>query len=171
MNYNALMNYGTFYGVLLIISSLVIYLLGFDSSDTVVSIISLLVSIAGLFYFMNRYKTEVANGFLSFSQAFRSGLMITLFGGILSSFYNWIFMSFIDPSVIEKAKVAAYERAISSGKTEEMAIKEIEMAEPFMTPIAMTLIGLVYFIVMGVIISLVISAIIKKDNPNPFQEA
>lgn len=171
MNMNAIMNYGTLYGILIIVTSLVFYILGFEQDNTAVSIINLVITIGGLFFFMNKYKSDVTNGFISFSKSFRSGILISLFGAILSGFYNWIFMSFIDPGVIDKAKETAYERAISGGQTEEQAIAQLEMAEPFMTPIGMTLTGLVFFIIIGLILSAIIAAFIKKDNPNPFEEA
>lgn len=170
LNMNAIMNFGTIYGIIIIAMSLIFYILGFENDDTVVSIINIVVTIAALYFFMNKYKTEIGNGFISFSVSFRTGILLTFFAGVISGFYNWIFMSFIDPGVIDKAMEQSYERFISSGMTEEQAISQLEMAKPFMTPIAMTIIGLVFFLVMGLIVSAIVSALIKKDNPNPFSE-
>ena len=170
MNMNAIMNYGTIYGIAIVAMSLIFYILGFENDDSVVSIINLVVTIGALYFFMNKYKTEVGNGYLSFSHSFRIGILLTFFGGVISAFYNWIFMSFIDPTIIDKAMEKSYESLISSGMSEEQAITQLEMSKPFMTPIAMTIIGLLVFLVLGLIISAIVSAFIKKENPNPFSE-
>jgi len=79
-------------------------------------------------------------------------------------------LSFIDPGAIDKAKEKAYESAISNGRSAEQAITELEMAESIMTPIGMTIIALFVFLLLGLIISAIVSAFIKNENPNPFSE-
>ena len=170
MNMNAIMNYGTIYGTVIVAMSLIFYVLGFENDDSIVSVINLVVTVGVLYFFMNKYKTEVGKGFLIFSHSFRIGILLTFFGGVISAFYNWIFMSFIDPSIIDKAMEKSYESLISTGMSEEQAITQLEMSKPLMTPIAMTIIGLLVFLVLGLIISAIVSAFIKKENPNPFSE-
>ena len=170
INTNAIMNYGTIYGIVIIAMSLILYILGIENDGNFVFLINLAVTIGALYFFMNKYKMEVGAGFISFITSFRLGILLTFFGGVITAFYNWVFLSFIDPSSIDEAKEKAYESAISNGKSAEQAITELEMVEPFMTPIGMTLIALLGFLVMGLIISAIVSAFIKNENPNPFSE-
>jgi len=170
MNMNVIMNYGTIYGIVIIAMSLIFYIVGLENDNIAVFFINLFVTIGALYIFMNKYKMEVGAGFISFTTSFRLGILLTFFGGVISAFYNWIFLSFIDPGAIDKAKEKAYESAISNGRSAEQAITELEMAESIMTPIGMTIIALFVFLLLGLIISAIVSAFIKNENPNPFSE-
>jgi hypothetical protein len=165
MNMNVIMNYGTIYGIIIIAMSLIFYIVGLENDNIAVFFINLVVTTGALYIFM-----KVGAGFISFTTSFRLGILLTFFGGVISAFYNWIFLSFIDPGAIDKAKEKAYESAISNGRSAEQAITELEMAESIMTPIGMTIIALFVFLLLGLIISAIVSAFIKKENPNPFSE-
>lgn len=169
-SWNVLMNYGGVMGLALVIAALLVYLLGMDFDSTLANILNYAIMIGGLFYFMKKYRDDISEGYISFAGAFRTGILIMMFAGVIATFYQWIFASFIDPSFIDKLKEKSYEQYISIGMSEDAAVTALEQAAIYMTPGWMAFFGFIGYIIMGAILALILSFFIKKDNPNPLAE-
>ncbi len=168
---NALMNYGGIIGVALVCAALLVYILGLDYDSSVSNILTYGVMIGGLFFFLKKYRDEQNGGYISFSAALGAGSLMMLFAGIIGTFYNWLSISFIYPGIIDKVKEKSYEQYISMGMSEEAAIEALEQASPYLTAGWMAFFSFFGYVIMGVIFSLVISFFIKRENPNPLNEA
>lgn len=152
---------------------LIMFITGLDMSDNAKTFnyIALIVPIYFLFIALKEKREKELNGFISFGQAFKRGAAICSITALIQSAYQILYFKMINPGMIDKIK----DQQLLEFEKKGMSDQEIEIAlqytELFVSNPALIFIStfLAIFIV-GCIISLVISAIIKRDNPNPFTE-
>ena len=160
------MTWGAITGIILIVFSLVLYLVH-QSANQALGYLSYVLLIAGIIIGSIAYRDKVLGGFISYKDAFVTGLLITIFAGILSSFFSFILIRYIDPSVVEQSIAKAEEKMISRGMSEDDVERAMEKTKEFIGSPLMVLVGLLSFAFIGTIISLITAAIVKKEK-GPF---
>ena len=160
------MTWGAITGIILIVFSLVLYLVH-QSANQALGYLSYVLLIAGIIIGCIAYRDKVLGGFISYKDAFVTGLLITIFAGILSSFFSFILIRYIDPSVVEQSIAKAEEKMISRGMAEDDIELAMEKTKEFIGSPLMVLVGLLSFAFIGTIISLITAAIVKKEK-GPF---
>ena len=160
------MTWGAITGIILIVFSLVLYLVH-QSANQALGYLSYILLIAGIIIGSIAYRDKVLGGFISYKDAFVMGLLITVFAGILSSFFSFILIRYIDPSVMEQAIAKAEEKMMNRGMPEDQVELAIEKTREFMGSPLTVLVGLLSFAFIGTIISLITAAIVKKEK-GPF---
>jgi hypothetical protein len=160
------MTWGAITGIILIVFSLVLYLVH-QSANQALGYLSYVLLIAGIIIGSIAYRDKVLGGFISYKDAFVTGLLITIFAGILSSFFSFILIRYIDPSVVEQSIAKAEEKMISRGMAEDDIELAMEKTKEFIGSPLMVLVGLLSFAFIGTIISLITAAIVKKEK-GPF---
>jgi hypothetical protein len=93
--------------------------------------------------------------------------LISVFVGIITLFFNFLMMRFIDPGLIDKSMAIAEEslennRFISADQLDDA----LERSRWLFTSVWSVPIGLISFSFIGFVISLITSAFLKRD-PNP----
>ncbi len=108
------------------------------------------------------------NGFIRLVQGLNIGLLVGSIGGILNAVYNYLYLTFIDQSVIEYATdKAVQEMAQNPNITDEQIEQGIEFLSTFIiNPFAISLMVFIFTILAAVIISLIVGAIMQKSDPN-----
>jgi hypothetical protein len=161
------MTYGAIIGLILVVYSVILYLTGltFNKASGYVQYLILFV---GLYLGTKSYRDKVLGGYIKFGQALVFGLIISVFVGIITIFFNFIMLRYIDPGLIDKYMAIMEEtfqnsRFIPADQMDEM----LERSRESMTAIWSLPVGVFVFSVIGFIFSLVTSAFLKKD-PNPF---
>jgi hypothetical protein len=161
------MTWGAITGIALIIYSLILYLAG-QTFNNYLGWISYILLLAGIIMGTLLYRNKVLNGYISYGNAFLTGLLIIIFSAILSSFFSFILMRFIDPGLIEQLVSKTEEKLLSQGLNDdqiEIAVERMRkmMASPF--SVILSLLGMIF---IGTIISLITAAFIKKEG-NTFE--
>ncbi|UTW60745.1 DUF4199 domain-containing protein [bacterium SCSIO 12741] len=164
------MNYGVFLGLMLIGISVIAYVAGLKTGDSINAWSGGIVMLVGVFYFMLRFRNKDNGGFASFGQLFVVGFLTLLIAIIISSVYSYVFLTYINPEAVDEIKQVTYDRYISSGMSQEEAIKSMKMAEPFMTPLFTSLMAIVIYGFVGAGLGAIYGLILKKADPNPFRE-
>jgi len=160
------MTWGAITGIVLIVYSLILYL-AHQTYNQALGFLSYVLLIAGIIIGSMAYRDKVLGGFISYKDAFVTGLLITIFAGILSSFFSFILIRYIDPSVVEQSMAKAEEKLIARGMSEDDIEMAMEKSREFMGSPLMVLVGLLSFAFIGTIISLITAAIVKKEA-SPF---
>lgn len=147
-----------------ILFDLVLYVFGVSSESKLrwITILFMLCFIIyGTFYLRNTHY----NGFISYGQSFLSGFLIALYSAITIAVYTYIFLKFIDPGYIEKAKELALEKMQENPNlSEEMIEKAVAWQQKFLTPLFMSLGAIINNLLIGTIIALLASIFIKKED-------
>ena len=159
------MNYGAMLGIVLIAVSLIFYLL--DITDSTISTITTsVVTLGGIYYIQIHYRMNVLGGYMSYGEALGVGTVSMIFASVISAFYLYIFLTFIDASQIDIAMEQAYNDMVERGMEEEQINQAMEFSTMLMTPGMMAVMGFLGSAFFGFIFSLITSIFTKKQDPS-----
>lgn len=161
------MTYGAIIGLILVVYSVLLYLTGLTFNKKM-GIIQYIVLFAGIYLGTKAYRDKALGGFINYGRALVFGLIISVFVGIITVFFNFIMLRYIDPGLIDKYMAVMEEtfqnsRFIPADQMDEM----LERSRESMTAIWSLPVGVLAFSLFGFVFSLITSAFLKK-NPNPF---
>lgn len=164
--YKTAMNYGALLGLVLILFSVLLYVLD-QTTNKALSWVSYLFIIAGVYLGTKAFRDNVNGGFVTYSQALWTGTLIVVFASFLSAFYTYVFTKFIDPGLITKILDETEMQMLEQpGMTEDTVEQSMKYVKMFITPGMMTVMVVLTYTVVGFVISLITSAILKKENPS-----
>ncbi len=154
--------YGLITGILLSVIALALYLAGIDEISTgessiLSSVLNYGIMIGGIVMAIMYHKKENLFGQISFGDAFKTGLFTTLIMAIIGVIWTLVFFNFIAPDAIEIMREIAMEQL-----DDEQADQMGDMMESFMSPGVIAGSAFVGYLIIGLIISLISSAILKN---------
>ena len=154
--------WGLIYAVVSIFIALVLQMTGL-AAEQWAGWVNLPFSIAFIYLAHKAFKDE-GDGFMSYGQGLGLGTLVNVIASILGSIFSYIYIAFIDDSIIQIAKDRAYEQWEAQG----MSDAQIETAEGvmdfMMAPPMMALMGLIAGIFFGFILSLIVSIFTKNSR-------
>ncbi len=105
-------------------------------------VISFALMVVILIYGLKAFKKD-NGGYMSLGEALKAGLAISLIAGIVGVIFNLIFVTFIDPDVVQKILELTEERMYEQNPnmTAEQAEMALSMTEKFMSPGIMCCLG------------------------------
>lgn len=162
------MTYGAVLGVFMVLVSLIFYIMDINPQQSTVGMLATYGAIIGMMiYGIVSYK-KLGGGYITFGEAFKTGLSVVFFGSLIQAFYIYIFAGFIEPEFITKMLEEAEAEMLRSNP--EMTDAQLDQAmmytEKFMSPGMMAFWTILGQAILGAVLSLVASAFLKKDNPN-----
>jgi len=163
---------GILFGVIMVLEFVIMYVIGMKTLvGTNVGLITNLLNYIGLPLFFiylgcNNYKKNINNGFISFSECLKTGISIMLIAALIYAVFNLIF-NYIFPDFITEmlsiTKQAMLEK--NPTMTSDQIEMGISMTKKFMNPLIVFPVTIAMYAFFGLIYSLIIGAIVKKDNP------
>jgi len=159
------LSYGLLLGIALIVYSLIMYLLDIDL-ESKVQWISYLIIAGGLFWAMISFRDKLSGGFITYGKAFGVGFLTGLFAAILSAIFTYIYLTMIDPGMIEEILLNAENKILESdpNMSDEQLEQALSIAEKFTSPIIMTILGFLSSVFFATILSLIIAIFVKREN-------
>ncbi len=110
-------------------------------------------------------RDESPGGYMSYGKGVGTGVLISLFSGLMSAVYNFIHLKFVN------TQFADYQMELIRAKWEKagMSADQMEKAEGFarmtMGPIAQAIATPIVVVVFGLIIALIAAAFLKRPAP------
>ncbi|WP_295336516.1 DUF4199 domain-containing protein [Flavobacterium sp.] len=164
--------YGVLFGLIMVVEFVISYILNIDPTTNkgfgiTLNLINFLVlPITLILLGCNHYKNKINSGFISFGEAIKIGVVICVIGaliyGIFTAIFNVIFPEFTE-EILRKT------RDVMVQQNPEMPEEQIEMAlswtKKFMSPAIAVPFTVVMYTFIGLIYSLIIGAIVKKERP------
>lgn len=164
------LNYGAITSLVLIAISLVANVLGItDPRDpkplinTLISLSSFAVLVVGMVMAIQKHRDEDLSGFINFGRAFSLAMIMGLVVAVINSIFTYVYMEFIDPSIIEFAK---------ENFANQMEAQGISEGDPgysagaFFVSIGGIMIFVVIFLIFQMLIAgLIAAAIGQKKQP------
>jgi hypothetical protein len=164
--------YGVIFGAIMVLEFVITYIADIDPISTpsvgiVINLLNYLILPITLIYIAcNSFKTKINFGFISFSQCLKSGVTVCLIAALISAVFSAIFI-FIFPEFVDE--IIDKTRQVMQKGNSNMTSEQIEVAlswtRKFMNPLITIPATIVMFSFIGLIYSLIIGAIVKKDNP------
>lgn len=163
------MMYGLYLGLALIVYSLILYLASLNMNSTLNSLIYLIIA-GGLFVSLKQYRDGVNGGVMTFGEGMKLGILISLFAGFLSGVFSYV-LHLVDPTLIDQIIQFQQEAMLEKGMPEDQVAQMEEVMRKMSNPLIMVVSSLFSMALVGSILSLVVSAILKKKPANPFDAA
>ena len=146
----------------LIVVSLVLYLLDMTEASWAQWVSYAII--AAMIYLGTQAKRTSQDGFISYGQGLSTGTGIAFFASILVAFYTFVFFSFIDPDMLEELILRTEDQMYDQGMPDDQVEMAMSMTRKFMMPGPMAAMVVLSYTIVGLIVSLITSAILKKED-------
>jgi Protein of unknown function (DUF4199) len=165
------LRYGGIGAAILIILGLLIYLSGILDYEAIAAgestagswisnLINYGVTIGAIVMAIKYHKEKELGGYLSFGRGFYTGFATSVILGLAGAVWTYLFFGLIAPDVLEMMKEGAM-----SQMGEEQAEAAGGMMDMFMSPGSMSIFMFFGTLLAGALISLIASAVLKKEHP------
>lgn len=161
--------FGIILGGALMFISLLFYALGMDKNETVskiAGIFNIILPAIITFLGIKALRDENQNGFITFGQGFSCGMVISIVGAAISGIYSYLYFVVINPGMVTYVRMKQEEEMLSRGLSESEVEKMSGTMEMWTTPGMMAAFAVIGMIVLGLVISLIAAAILKKEDPS-----
>ncbi|MEQ9377340.1 MAG: DUF4199 domain-containing protein [Imperialibacter sp.] len=158
------MQYGVIVGIIMIIYGTLLQVSGLALEYQSLSYINY-IFLGVVIYLAHKKFKEDGDGFMSYGQGLGIGFWISLIGGVISMVFSYIYMSFIDSTIMEQAMDKARYDMEEKGMSDAQIDQAMSITEKFMTPEMIFVMGIIGTLIFGFILSLIVSAITKKTDP------
>lgn len=172
--------YGIIYGAILLLEFVASYSLGLNSAENkgvgiLMGIFNyLILPLLFIFLACNNYKNKINGGYITFGESLKAGVATSVISGLISSIGSSLIYLLIPDAkeqILEQTRVSL---AVQPNMTAESLKMAVEMTEVFMRPYILIPFSILISAIIGLIFSLIIGAIVKKENPygdfSPSQE-
>jgi uncharacterized membrane protein (DUF485 family) len=167
------LTYGSYMALISIALSVVIWAGGLLESmglfgSAIIGLLSFVISFLLLLFFTKAYRNKELNGFISFKQAFQFAMLVIIFSVLITTVYNYIFHTLIDPEYMKNLMAVLQQKTMDYmekvGAPEAQIEKTLEKFSEIPTIWKTLRQGIVTGLIAGAIISLIVAAIVKKKE-------
>lgn len=157
------LKYGVITAVAAIVYSAILLVTGLNTNQAL-GYLGFVILIAGMVFAMRDFRTANA-GYMSYGQGLGIGTMVSGIVGLLASAFTVLYMQFIDPNVMQQTIDNARENLEKQGMDDAQIDMAMQMTEKMMNPGMMFMLGILSYIIIGFIISLIVAAIMRRNEP------
>ncbi len=168
------LQFGFLFGALMILEFVLSYVLAIDPVKnkgygiTINLLNFLLFPISFILLGCNNYKNKLNGGFISFGECLKIGVTIcfiaALLSAVFSAVFNMIFPEFMEDILRKTREVMEQQPGMTADKLE----LAMSWTKKLMSPAISIPITLIMYAFFGLLYSLVIGAIVKKDQYQSF---
>ena len=108
---------------------------------------------------------EGGDGYMSIGQGLGIGTLISLVGGAISGVFSYIYIKFIDDSMLTKIKDLQIEKMEEQGMDDAQIEQAMEIAGKLMSAEMIPVWAILGMLFIGFILSLIVSLFTKNANP------
>lgn len=155
------LKWGVIGGAVSILISLLFHLMDIKN-DNVGWIINLAILIAVVILAIKEHRDEDLGGYIEYSRGVGTGSLTTLFVALLSAVFVFIFMTYIDPSVIAERLEETRRELEESDISEKEMEDSMEMARIITQPAVMAIGSLIVNFLIGLVVSLISAAFLQR---------
>ena len=164
------MKYGLIGGLVLVVLSLVYNVTGIidytgQSSNMIPNILNWGTMIAVIVLAIKHHRDNELGGFIKFGRCFGLGTLTSLIMGLISGIFGLIYFNVIDPGLVDEIMSQMEERFAEQGMDENAIEMALSWTRSMFSPVGIFLMGALGTTILGMIFSLIIGAIMKKDPP------
>jgi hypothetical protein len=119
-----------------------------------------------LFFLLKSFRDNYKHGMITYGEALGAGVIIFLYYSILFAIFIYILYAIIDPGLVDKSLAFAEEMLQKRGMPQSQIDVGMSMQKKMMTPAFMAPWSILGNMIIGLIISLIVSAFVRKEG-NP----
>ena len=157
------LKYGVLASVVIMVYTTIINVAG-QSQNKWLTSLSFIFMIVGIVLAMQAFKEE-NKGFMSYGEGLGLGSLVSAIMGLLGSTFSVFYNKVIDPTILTQAMDTARSDMEAKGMDDTQIDQAMAMTQKFMSPGVLFVFGVIGSLLVGFLLSLIISAIIRKDKP------
>ena len=157
------LKWGIISAILIIVYSVVLYMTGWFKTPSL-SWITFLFLLFGIIMGIREFKL-MNNDYVGFSEGLGVGTLLSAVTGLVSSIFSYIYLNFIDSTIMQQMRDMQMEQMENQGLSSEQIDQAMEIGAKFASPTFAFLIGIFLYVLFGFLISLVVAAILKNTKP------
>jgi len=170
----AAVNYGVIFGVIMILEFVLAYVLDIEPQDNkwfgiANSLLNNLILPVVFIILACNYFKKASGGYITFGDSLKTGVCTVVIGALVFAVFNIIF-NLIFPEfqadMLDKMKQAML--VSNPNMSAEQLKMGIQMSEIFMKPYVAFPFTILFYAFLGLVYSLIVGAIVKKENPGAF---
>lgn len=159
------LKFGLIMGLISVVLSVLFYMLDLLFAPWIV-IPNLILSLVVLYLLQRSYRDTYENGYITYGKAFGAGVVIFIYAAIITAIFTYLLYAVIDPGLVEKSLAATSAKLEAKGIPQSAIDAGLEMQEKMLKPWIISLSGIFFSMLSGVIMSLITSIFVaKKGNP------
>jgi hypothetical protein len=167
------MNTKFFYAVVLtvcvIVFQLLLFFLGYQTEKVAtgqyVAWLSVVILAVVLWFGVKAVREERPGKTLTYGQGVGAGTLISLYGGLMSAVYTVIHLKFINPNYADYIMDMTRAKWAAAGMSQDQMARIEGFTRSMISPWVQAVMGLFFTVLFGLIISLIISAFLKREKP------
>ncbi|MGV3505584.1 MAG: DUF4199 domain-containing protein [Adhaeribacter sp.] len=157
------LRYGLLTGFISVIYSLILYVSGL-SENKLISGLGFLILIGGIVMAHTYFKKE-NGGYMTYGQGLGIGSLLSVIVGVMSGIFMYIYIKFIDSAYLERIRDMQMAELEKRNMSEEQMEHAMAMTDKLMGPEMLVVWSIIGSLLMGFLISLLISAFTKRTRP------
>jgi drug/metabolite transporter (DMT)-like permease len=163
------MTYGLIIALVIILLALLTWILDMEGAGWL-QWVNWAAYFVALYFCLKNWRDQHNKGYIRYGQALSAGILFMFFASVIYAFYNVIYLTWIDPTAVERMLDIMEEEYYKRGFTEEQVSAMMNFATKLRGP------GMQFFSVIigttfiGVLISLLVSIFIRREG-DPYQQA
>lgn len=163
------MTYGLIIALVIILLAVLVWILGIEGVRWM-QWVNWGAYLGVLYFCLKNWRDHHLGGYIRYGQALSAGILFMFFASVIYAFYNVLYLTWIDPTAVERMLDIMEEEYYKRGFTEEQVSAAMNFAAKLRGP------GMQFFSVIvgttfvGVIISLIVSIFVRKEG-DPFNQA
>ncbi len=157
------LKWGVISGIVSVVFTLILFLTN-QIGNQALGFFPLVFAIVLIVLAMREYRS-LNEGYLSFGEGFGVGALVAAIGGLISATFSTIYTTFVDTTFYERLADTMQEQWEKQGLSDVQIEQASEMTKMFQSPGLLFAIGLISSVIGGIILSLIIAAIMRKNRP------
>ena len=162
------LKYGFISGLLSFLFSTLINVMGWaeqfqESISWVSTIWSLVLSVTIIFLCLKEFR-EQNGGYISYGQGLGLATLLGAITGLVAGAFNYIYIQFIDNTVIQRQMDIARERMEDQGLSASQIQSAEEMTSMFLNPGIQFVIVVIMSVIFNFLLGLIVSAVVKREK-------
>jgi hypothetical protein len=161
--------FGLIYAGISVGLSLLTFGLGVEKDESVQTAsrwINIALPAAVVFFGIRAQRDEFGNGYINFGKAFSTGFIISVIGNAIITVYTYLYFTILNPGMIDYIKLKQEEEMLKRGLTDSQVEAMASQMDTWSSPGMMSLFIIIGGVLLGAVISLICSAILKKEDPS-----
>ncbi len=160
------MTYGLITGLVLIVYTLILYMTdNLVQSNLFLGVINYIILIAGIVMGTKSYRDQYLSGYISYSKSLGTGVLISIFAGVILGVFTYLLYQVIDPELMDKSIRLIQEEMLKSGVPESQVETMTEVQRNIRSPLVMMVGSIFSYGILGLIFSLITSIFTKNEEP------
>jgi hypothetical protein len=165
------MNTPFFYGLVLafgnIVLTLVFFFLGYQTDKMlqgrwITSLLPLAMTILVMWLGIKAAREETKDRSLSYGKGVGTGVLIALYAGLIGAIYTFVHFTFINPNFADYAIDMVRQQWIARGLSDSQMDAAEKFTRLMYKPAVLAIIGAILSPLIGLIISLILAAFLKR---------